>query len=261
MSLQTLTAPAAASSTPSPRKGSHVGHLDCPATTKYDVSARRIELWTPWGSPGRPGTAADEDRFIAHLRGIVEARGSGAVPYARQHVTSLVTALRNGLTAAQMIQMAPGLQPAALLAAHDDLEARRRTSVAAWQAIVQSPDQATLAEFGATAAVLLQVVIVHLGALRLRRHTDAAELRATILGIDDEVRRTVESTILLEERLDAGSLSATQEAQVGEMLYDAFGEGAWSLSTFLAPRVGTLVPARVAALLGEERRDRSRAAS
>ena len=258
MSLQTLTAPAAA---PSALPARGVSSLGSPATTKYDLSARRIELWSPWGSTGRPATAAEQARFIAHLRNVVEDQGADAVSYERQHVTSLVTALRNGLTAAQMLQMTPGLRPAALLAAHDDLEARRRTSAAAWQTIVECPDQATVAEFGPVAAVLLPVIVVHLGALPLRRRTDAPQLRATILGIDNEVRRTVETTMLLEERLDAGGLAEAQEAQVGEMLYDAFGEGAWSLSTFLAPRVGTLVPARVASLLGEERSDRTRASS
>jgi hypothetical protein len=257
-SLQTLPAPAAA---PSPR--SHI-ELASPATTKYDVSARRIELWSPWGPAARPATARDETRFVAHLRSIAGTATSATtsgVTYERQHVTSLVTALRNGLTATQMVQMAPGLEPTALLAAHEDLDTRRQRSADAWAAIVASPDQATLAEHGPLAAALLPVIVIRLGALHLRRRTDAPLLRSTILAIDDEVRRTVHSTVMLEERLDRGSLSDAQEAQVGEMLYDAFGEGAWSLSTFLAPRVGTLVPARVAALLGEERRDRNRAAS
>lgn len=256
--LHTLTAPVAAPLAPS---AAGAGSLGGPATTKYDLSARRTELWSPWGSSGRPATAADEARFTAHLRSVVEVPGHKAVPYERQHVTTLVTSLRNGLTAAQMLEMAHGLHPGALLAAHDALEARRRVSADAWHTIVACPDQATLAEFGPLAAMLLPVIIVHLGTLRLRRRTDAPHLRAMILGIDDEVRRTVTTTMLLEEHLDAGGMTQGQQAQAGEMLYDAFGEGAWSLSTFLAPRVGTLVPARVAALLGEERSDRSRAAS
>jgi hypothetical protein len=234
--------------------------LGSPATTKYDVSARRIELWSPWGGTGRPSTAADEARLIDHLRALVDARDTPA-QHERQHVTSLVTALRNGLTAEQMLQMAPGLRPAELVAAYDALEARRVTAAAAWRAIVDAPDQVTIAEHGPAAAVLLPVIVIHLGSLQLRRRTDAPALRATVHSIDDEIIRTVHSTVLLEERLDAGTLSAAQEAQVGEMLYDGFGEGAWSLSTFLAPRIGTLVPARVAALLGEERSDRSRVAS
>lgn len=260
MSSQTLIAPPVASCA--------AATLASPATTKYDVSARRVELWSPWSRAGRPGTAADEARLVVHLRTLAGAEqattgacSAKAPSYARQHVTALVTALRSALTGEQMLQSAPGLQPRALLAAYDDLECRRAISAAAWQAIVDVPTVESLATHGPTAARLLPVVIVHLEALRLRRKTDAPVLRATIAGIEEEIARTLHSTLLLEESLDGGRLSDAHESQVGEMLYDAFGEGAWSLSTFLAPRVGTLVPARVAAVLGEDRGERTRIAS
>jgi len=58
--------------------------------------------------------------------------------------------------------------------------------------------------------------------------------------------------LMLERRLADATDQPDAARELGTLLYDVYGNGAWSLPTYLPPRVGTLVPLRIAALLGDD---------
>jgi hypothetical protein len=219
--------------------------------SKYELTGQERELWNPWTVAGRVGTATDERRFVAELRELVGAAPHSAAPatHQRADVTALVTALRGGVPVTDMFERAPGLRPAAILAAYEDLHDRRGRAELAWRSIVDEPTPDAITTYGPVAGQLLPVVISHLGALRLRRAGDLDAFATAIRTIDDEISRTVATVERLEAKLDAGGLADARREQISDLLFDRFGEGAWSLSAFLAPRVGALISVRVDALL------------
>ena len=254
MSTQTLVAPAA--------PGSRPAHLQIanPTSIRYDADEHRIELWSPWYGRRRPSTATQECQFIGRLRELAALDSRPTATWKRHDITAIVTALRTALTAEEMLERAPGLEPRVLVAAYDELERRRTRSADAWLAIVAAPGMRAVETHGALAELLLPVAVSHLRALRLRRDGDLGALTAIIEDLAEQIERTGATARLLEAPLDGRVISQSRAEQIGEALYDTFGDGAWSLSSFLPPRVGTLVPARLAALLGEDRPDRSRTA-
>lgn len=263
MSVRTLVAPPHSSdSSQSEHTGGHAAHprTASPNSIRYDADEHRIELWSPWYGRRRPCTAIEEARFVERLRELAAMDTRSPASWMRHDVTALVTALRTALTAEEMLERAPGLEPRILLAAYDELEARRAGAAGAWSAIVAAPGMPSIEAYGAQAGLLLPVAISHLRALRLRRSDDLATLTTVIEDMAEQIDRTGATALLLETPLDAPVISQSHAEQIGDALYDTFGDGAWSLSSFLPPRVGTLVPARVAALLGEERPDRTRIA-
>ena len=216
-------------------------------------STPRIELWSPWGNSSRPSTAAEETAFIARLRqlGFDQCDSAGAVPYARHHITALITGLRNAVRADDLLAKAPGLRAHVLVAAYDAVEAARRDAARAWQMLVATPTADMLEDVGPLAAGLLPVVISRLNALQLRRSADAPALGRVVARINDEIHRTQCRALELEAMMQAEPENSSASARVAELLYDGCGDGIWSYGTFLAPRVGTLIPARVASLLDE----------
>jgi hypothetical protein len=247
MSTQTLDAPASIATAP----------VALAAQASRDpANPPRIELWSPWGSSGRPASAAEERTFVARLRelAIDQAGRDGYhhVEYARHHVTALLTGLRNAVGADDLLAKAPGLRANVLVAAYDDVDACRRAATDAWSMLVANPTAEMLDEVGATAARLLPVVISRLRALRVRRAPDAPTLSRVVARIDEEIQRTQARASELEAMMQALPVGSTASDRVAELLFDGCGDGIWSHGTFLAPRVGTLIPARVASLLGED---------
>jgi hypothetical protein len=250
MSTRTIAPPASAA--PWSRSAEPSSAFSGPARSKP-----LVELWHPWVTRHWPSTATEEALFVTQLEMLAEQQ-SHAPMFDRRDVTALVTALRCGLTVDELLERARGLKPARLLAAHRYLDGERRRGQEAWQAIVADPTAATLAEHGPLAATVLPVIISHLDAIVRRGGQDLAP---SIGAADAEIARTAESVRVLDERLDACVAPSDRGRAIGTLLYDAYGEGAWSLGTFLAPRVGALVPLRVASLLGEDRPGQLRKAS
>lgn len=219
-----------------------------------------VELWHPWVSRCWPSTATEETAFVADLLTQLGPVADGAVTrdFDRRDVTALVTALRCGLTLDELLARAHGLRPARLLAAHTHLEVARAAGEEAWRAIVDMATSAALAHYGPVAATLLPVIVSHLDAIGQRTPSDLAR---SVLMADAEISRTTQSVLLLEERLDTCVAPSERGRAIGGLLYDAYGDGAWALGTFLPRRVGTLVPLRVASLLGEDTPGRLRQAS
>ncbi|MCU1398095.1 MAG: hypothetical protein JWN62_1204 [Acidimicrobiales bacterium] len=226
-----------------------------------DSGTKRIELWSPWGARGLPGTAADEAEFVARAQELAgrAPEPDRAISIRRHHITALVTALRCSATADEVLRLAPGIRADMLLAAHHAIESRRIEATAAWERIVGDPSRTSIHIDGALAARIAPVAMSHVHAYLSRNPGDAVGLAAAVGRIDGELRTTRRLADSLEARLDSRPLTAAAAAQIGDRLYDAFGQGIWSMSTFMSGRVGTLVPARLSTLLQEDQPARASA--
>jgi hypothetical protein len=201
-----------------------------------------IEVANPWRGRQSPCTAREEQDMVDDLE---ERCGDEQVDeFERRDIT----ALRGGLTASELLDQAPGARPSHLLAAHRELDGRRLLSEHAWRTIAVDPTIETFVTFAPCAAELLPAVISHLVGYR----HDADRLAQAIGDAADQVNRTTRRVMVLERRLSESVADLQRARELGTLLYDVYGQGAWSLPTFLPPRVGTLVPLRLGALLGDD---------
>jgi hypothetical protein len=205
-----------------------------------------IEVANPWRGRQSPCTAAEEHQLVCELED--RSYGEAVDEFERRDVTVLITALRCGLTAEELFDQAPGARPHRLLAAHRELDGRRLLAEHAWRAISVDASPETFATFASCAAELLPAVISHLGTYR----HDPIRLSHAIADAAEQVNRTNRRVLVLERRLAESASDPERARELGTLLYDVYGQGAWSLPTFLPPRVGALVPLRRGALLGDD---------
>jgi hypothetical protein len=202
-------------------------------------------IWHPWAGRGWPCTASEESQLLADLRAVAGADASSSSDSpTRRSSTALVTALRCGVGADELLARAPGLLPVALLAAHRDLDHRRRVAVAAWEALVGDASADALARHADAAAPLLAVLV---GRLR-RVAAQGGDLHRAATEAAADVARTAGHVALIEAVLERRLPGSAEASALGARLLDADGTGAWAAATYLPTRVGTLVPLRVAAL-------------
>lgn len=217
--------------------------------TGFSTSVERplaIEVANPWHGRQTPCTADEEQSLVDELEML--CADDPVDEFGRPDVTLLITALRGGLSVAELMAQAPGARAPRLLAAHRQLDGRRLLAEHAWRTIAADPLHDTFAAFAACAAELLPAVISHLSGYQ----HDAIALAHAIGDAAEQVNRTTRRVLVLE-RLLVGSDSDPERARnLGTLLCDVYGQGAWSLPTFLPPRVGTLMPVRLGALLGDD---------
>ena len=214
--------------------------------TTRSVRAMPVEVASPWSGRQVPCTAAEEQTFVDELE--VQCGDHDVDEFERRDVTVLLTALRCGLSPDELFAQAPGVKPWRLLAAHRELEGRRLLAEHAWRTIAVDPTPLAMETFAAQAAELLPAVISQLAPTMHDEH----RLRAAIEDAAEQVNRTSRRVLMLERRLADATDHPDAARELGTLLYDVYGNGAWSLPTYLAPRVGTLVPLRIAALLGDD---------
>src|SRR5215210_6813332 len=90
-----------------------------------------VQLLSPWATDDGVATAAAETVFVGRLRELARMTRQLPAPVAalrRQDATTILTALRGGLGADEMMRIAPGLRADVLVATYDDLEDRRARS-------------------------------------------------------------------------------------------------------------------------------------
>ena len=220
------------------------------ADTPHGPEDRCVDsLWRVW--PGREWPASgDEERAL--LAGL-ELRAPGTEALAptearRGDMTALLNALRCGLDAADLLGRAPGLRPDRLIVAHAALDARRREAVAAWQRIASNPTPESLATWGDTAAALVPVVIARLHDLG---DVDSAELQSLVAACAADIDRVGRLAASVEHDMSDPGVPPRRRAALAALLFGGAGAGLWHHECYLAQRVGSLVPVRVAALLGE----------
>ncbi len=205
-----------------------------------------VEVANPWAGRQSPCTAAEELLFVEELE--VLSGDHEVDEFERRDVTVLITALRCGLSPDQLLAQAPGVRPHRLLAAHRELEGRRLLAEHAWRTISVDPTPLTFETFAPCAAELLPAIMSQVAPCL----NDQVRLHATIEDATDQVSRTTRRVAMLEQRLGEAVSEPDKARELGTLLYDVYGQGAWSLPTFLPPRVGSLVPLRVGALLGDD---------
>jgi hypothetical protein len=246
--MHTLTAEAHAASIardPRPHAAAHARH---------DATISRIDEWSPWAGRQRPSTAVEEDAFVARLRELSNGGDRQESPQDRGRrrcdITVVVTALRSAVTADELLRNAPGIRADTMLAAYESVEARRAASERAWRMLAADPTRSTLDDVGSGAAGLLPLVINRLRNAVTARPAEAFAFSRTISLIDRRIRATQARALELEDQL-AGSAGTAGADRAAELLHDAWGDGVWSLGTYLAPRVGTIVATRLRSLLDE----------
>jgi hypothetical protein len=204
-------------------------------------------LWQLWPGVNAPATAEQETRFVARL---TELAGDAGAPegWTRRNVTAVLNALRCGVEVDDLLTRAPGLRPHQLLLAYRELDARRRGSVAAWAAIVRERTIGSVVDHGESAALLVPVFVARLASIAA--DGDAARVAHVTGELVHEALVVTEAAESCELLL-AAETSQSRREELGRRLYDLHVPGLWSNTAFIPPRVGTLVPVRVAALLGE----------
>jgi hypothetical protein len=205
-----------------------------------------VEVASPWVGRQSPCTPAEEIAFVEELE--VLSGDHDVDEFERRDVTVLITALRCGLTPEELLTQAPGVRPHRLLAAHRELEGRRLIAEHAWRTISVDPTPVTFETFAPCAAELLPAVISQVAP----HMNDQARLSAAVEDAADQVTRTTRRVRMLEQRLGDSGIDPGNARELGTLLYDVHGQGAWSLPTFLPARVGALVPLRIGALLGDD---------
>ena len=211
---------------------------------------RLAEVCNPWAGRQSPCSHDEEADLVRELSIVVGADDLAVegIEFERRDVTVLMTALRCGLTLPEIRVQAPGVRPTRVLAAYLELERRRTEAEAAWRAVELDGTRRGFDLHGTLAAQLLPAIVT-----QLSMYVDDAERFGLELAkAVDQIARTSRRVLLLEDRVAQGADEPDRIRELGTLLYDVYGHGAWSLETFLPPRVGALVPLRLAALLGED---------
>lgn len=217
----------------------------------------RTFIWQLWPGRNWPCTAVEEAQFVEDLKAKVDSsstvavkRRSGAA-FDRNDVTALMNSLRCGLTCDDLLTRAPGLKPDRLLHAYVEIDRLRAQSVAAWDAIVEERTLEALVDWSAAASVLLSTPVRAL--LPAAATMDDEAMFERVQRIADRVAVVSARALTLEESLNAAVSPDPQAIAVGRMLYDPYDPSVWGDPYFLPPRVGVLMPLRLADLLGERR--------
>lgn len=200
------------------------------------------QLRSPWSGHGIPATATAERRFVDELRHLV---GDRSTTHQRLELTVLMTALRSGVSLAELLGQAPGIDPRRLLAAYRAVEERRSLAEHAWDAIAADPRPETFDLFRISATPLLPVLLSSLAEMRVDAERFVDDLSAAI----DAVASTTARVLALEACLDE-DLDVNRQRELGAVLHDIGGNCAWNVPTYLPVRVGTLMPVRLDALIG-----------
>lgn len=205
-------------------------------------------LWHLW--PGRhwPLLREEEAEFVAALA----ERSEGSRPeYDRGNLIAVLNSLRCGLSLDELLALAPGLEPAALLVAYEHLDSLRSESVNAWAAIVADPSLSTVTENLPLAGRLLPVAVYRVAVYGNSSEEDL--LHKAVTEAQARMSRLTAQALDVEEQLRHCQAPSEDGVRLGRRLYDPYDPQLWGEAFYLPERVGALMPVRVADLLGEPR--------
>ena len=201
--------------------------------------------WLPWAGVRRPATTRDEASFVDDLQARAHRPPSHTRPR-RTDVTTVLNALRGGLTVDQLFDLAPGADATRLLVAHADLEARRVRSAAAWRHLVAIGTAQALDEFGPAAGLLLPVPVDRIARVAC---SSAEAIGEVARRLDRAVEHQRYQVMQIERALDADAVHPDDATALGRLLHDGTPDAISGRVDFLPDRVGLLNSTRVAALL------------
>jgi hypothetical protein len=179
----------------------------------------------------------------------------GPLGWARSDLTCVLTALRAGARPSEIFSVAPGLDPAAMVAAYHSIDALRIRALRAWNAICANPTSESLELHGAEASKLMPVPVARLFDTVYRSHR---HLAARVVAESVRVAEFHASADRINGRLhnvDPDGPHGHEAVMIGRQLFNPAGNCLYSHSHFLPRRVGELSPVRVGDLLGERRHD------
>lgn len=217
---------------------------DRPTASTTTLPRPTVGTWLPWSDAGAVATPTFERTFVAELAD----RAAGATePHTRRDTTAVLNALRGGLPPDELLERAPGLRPRCLHGAYQALEDRRARSARAWLAIMDHPTLDVLAVHHVAAARLMPVLV--------ERLLDAAMIDPQILPrlgghIAMAVDETARAAQNIEHELDRCA-DPERRTSISRTLFDPIADCVYARADHLPVRVGSLVPTRVASLLGE----------
>lgn len=225
--------------------------LDDQRRNRLSVSNSKVHqpraraMWMAWTPGSVPNTTAAETSFLRGLVGICHER---RIEARRSDVTAVLNAIRCGLTVVELFEQAPGLVAERLYDAYLDIDERRLRSLGAWQAITVAPTAEQLATSALEAGKLFPSFVSQLQ----RVAVESPERLESVVHemIDSSIATSVRARGIEHELAEVSPCSARGD-ELMRHFYDPTGDGITSRPDHVPHRVGTLVPTRVAALLGE----------
>lgn len=204
--------------------------------------------WHVWPGRNWPLSCTEEREFAAELAGAARRPPRLDRQPPRVHVTAVLSAIRCGLDASQLREVAPGLSGESLNRAYLYLEKLRAESDSAWFRIVEDPTPQSLRSNGPQAALIRQVPVYRL--LPVAQHTPD-QLPQAVVRAQRRLEETHRQAHEIEDELSALTPPSKRGVALGRMLLEPFDPGLWDDPHFAACRVGELTPNRVRDLLGE----------
>lgn len=211
--------------------------------------AAEVYIWHVWPSRRYPASALEEQRLVRDLAAAGKLPPGKILQHERGDATTVLNALRLGLSFAQLLAVAPGLEPDRLLSAYRHLDRLRERSIEAFTALLDEPTSSSVLQHSQHAAALMPVPTFHLMA-----GIDASTARERARVLADTRRQLAAARRVAAEQeahLLAADLDDLSRIRLGRVLYDPYMGGLWSHPYYAPMRVGTLVPDRVRDLLGE----------
>jgi hypothetical protein len=209
---------------------------------------RTVMPWHPWPAERAwPASARDELAFVASLTTL--CAGDRKLPYERADATVLITALRNGATAPEVLAWLPGVQAGAVLAAALDLELRLRAALAAWARLQAAPGVQALMREGSEVARILPAAVGEL--TRVMRATHGAGVPLAVAKISSRMSQIVREAAQIEALLDS-ERDPLMAVRLGLQLCNPPGQSLWQEPLFLPDRIGQLSRVRVDGLLAAD---------
>lgn len=201
-----------------------------------------------WVGHRWPMSPQDEMDFIADLKSTPGWEQDGDPT--RDDIIMLLTCLRNGIHASDLVERFPGAKPGRLVSAWELLSRRIRTATTHLRRLLAQPDYQTADTSGPEAARILPEPVAHLvdvlhsdGVRSARRHAELISAK-----IDVAVQRASFTEQLLHGLSDTWAQS---RSHLGKILYHPYRPCLWSDPYYLPSRPGALTPNRLQHLLDE----------
>jgi hypothetical protein len=205
-------------------------------------------FWHVWPSRRWPLLPDEERVFVRRLKRLAAGCTSTTID-PRGDITAVLNALRCGLSADQLVELAPGISPADLLTAYTTLERLLREARKDWVAIMASTEIGTILTHAPSAARIAQVPVYRI--LATAEHAPSV-LPVLLTQLATDTTATRARCIAIEEAIGAAS-SADERIELSWLLYERQHPALWDDPMFVPERVGELTPNRVRDLLGEPR--------
>jgi hypothetical protein len=237
---------------PTALRGSDAARI---ARMQTDVEGVRTYVWQLWPGRNYPCTAAEEATFVRDLREAAEkSRPKGEnkkrrAVVERGDITSVMNALRCGLTFEELSKRAPGLKAHRLLAAYEEVDRLRLQSVNAWVELCEDGGLEAIVNWSQAASVLMGTPVRRVSPNS--PEVSDKTLREQVRVVQEKVAAVGKRAERVEFILDEKRCSAREAVELGRLLYDPYDPSLWADPYFLPGRVGTLMPLRLADLLGE----------